>query len=136
MSRAEDWPLRLNAAIESARERAFVWGEHDCALFAANIVRDLTGIDYAEAFRGKYRSATGATRVLAKLGRRSLRETVTAKLGAGIQAHLAQRGDVLLWIQPGLGETVGVCLGRQGAFVGPKGLEFIGMREWAWAWRV
>lgn len=136
MRRFEDWPIRLNAAIEAARGRPFVWGQHDCALFAFNIVRDLTGIDHAAAYRGTYSTALGAQRALQKRGQGTLRASVGAALGGEIPAVKAQRGDVLLRIQPGRGETLGICMGADGAFVGGAGLVFVPVSDCLTAWRV
>lgn len=136
MTRREDWPLRLNARLEAARDREFVWGEHDCALFAADVARDLTGVDHAAAFRGQYATAAGAARALRKHGRGTLRATAGAMLGAEIEPLKAQRGDLLLWVQSERGETLGVCVGAQGAFAGPKGLVFIPVKDCVTAWRV
>lgn len=44
-----------------ARARTpFVWGEHDCALFAADGVKAITGVDIAADFRGKYADEVSA----------------------------------------------------------------------------
>ena len=136
MKRFEDWPIRLNAAIEAARGRPFVWGQHDCALFAFNVVRDLTGIDHASAYRGHYKSAQGAARALRTLGQGTLRASVGAALGGEIPALKAQRGDVVLRIQPSRGETLGICTGADVAFVGGPGLVFVPVSDCLTAWRV
>lgn len=136
VSRAEDWPIRLNAAIEAALDRPFKWGEHDCALFAFNIVRDLTGVDHAADYRGQYRTAAGATKQLLKRGQGTLRASVTAALGSEINERLAKRGDLVLWVQPALGETIGVCIDSRAAFAGPEGLVFVPVRDCEAAWRV
>jgi hypothetical protein len=45
-----------------------VWGKDDCALALANIDVIVIGRDPAEPYRGHYRSARGAKRVLGKAG--------------------------------------------------------------------
>lgn len=45
-----------------------IWGTHDCALAAANILRGPLGVDPAAAWRGRYRTARGARRVLGAKG--------------------------------------------------------------------
>lgn len=136
MMRVEDWPLRLNAHLDSARDRAFVWGEHDCALFAANWVRQATGVDYAAAYRDRYATPHGAARVLKTQGPGTLRAAVGQALGAEIPALKAQRGDLLLWQQAQGGDTVGICTGAEGAFAGPGGLVMVPLRDCAAGWRV
>lgn len=136
MTRADDWPIRLNAHIEVSRDRAFEWGRHDCALFAADWVRQATGVDYTAAYRDRYASASGAMRALKELGQGNLRATVGGVLGAEIPALKAQRGDLLLWQQAEGGDTVGICLGADGAFVGAQGLVMVPLRDCAAGWRV
>jgi hypothetical protein len=136
MTRHEDWPIRLNAAIDAARDRPFEWGTHDCALFAFNIVRDLTGIDYASAYRGNYHTAQGAARALRKQGKGTLRATVGGVLGTEVPPPTARRGDLLLWCQPKRGDTIGVCIDDRGAFVGPAGLVFVPVKDCEAAWHV
>lgn len=136
MSRFEDWPIRLNAAIEAARGRPFAWGVHDCALFAFNIVRDLTGVDHVTVYRDSYRTALGAKRALRRHGGGSLPTAITRLLGTPIAPLRAQRGDVVLWAQPEQGDTVGVCLGGDAAFVADSGLVFVPLNQCSTAWRV
>lgn len=38
----------------------FSWGENDCALFVADGIKAITGVDIAADFRGRYRNETGA----------------------------------------------------------------------------
>ena len=40
--RLDDWPTRLNAFIDAARERPFAWGTWDCCTFAAAAVETVT----------------------------------------------------------------------------------------------
>jgi len=77
VSRPPDWPERLLAALAAARDRPFRWGEHDCCLFAADLIEAVTGVDPAAAFRPvrprgepgavdgrRYRTAQGALALL------------------------------------------------------------------------
>lgn len=136
MRRVADWPLQLNAALEAARGRRFEWGVHDCALFAFGVVRDLTGQDLVAAYRGSYGNALGAARALKRIGTGHLRGSVGALLGTEIPVPMASRGDVVLWKQPGQGDTIGICAGVTGVFAGPQGLVHVDLRECAVAWRV
>ncbi len=134
MRRFEDWPRRLAAAIEAARGRPFSWGEHDCALFAAGVVRELTGEDLAASFRGRYRSKAEAVAILGARG--GLEAVATSALGAPLGTPaLAQRGDVVL-VQTDEGLALGICCGPHAAVTGPQGLAFAPMPAWLKAWRV
>jgi hypothetical protein len=134
--RRSDWPERLADAVRAARSRPFVWGRHDCALFAFDCVLAMTGEDHLAAFRGRYRSAKGAVRALKRIGGvKTLEELVAGILGAPGQAQTAQRGDLVL-LDTEIGPALGVCLGARCAFAGPDGLAYaptVAARE---AWRV
>ena len=129
LARKVDWEQRLFQFIEGKRHRAFVWGEHDCCLFAAAAIIEMTGVDLASAYRGRYEDAKGA----AKFGQ--LASLVDA---AGLprmrNVNLARRGDIMLLeiARP----TLGVCLGAQIAAPGIDGLIFIPMRAAQAGWRV
>ena len=52
------WEVLLAAAVDDARARTFIWGTHDCATWAFDLRRDLTGgPDHAALWRGQYRTA-------------------------------------------------------------------------------
>ncbi len=92
------WEVLLATAVESARTRSFTWGTHDCATWAFDLCRDLTGgDDTAALWRGRYRTARGAARVMRRLGWASMSEAGTALLGTPLtDVRLAQRGDLVL----------------------------------------
>jgi hypothetical protein len=128
------WEGVLAAAVEAARTRAFVWGAHDCATWAFDLRRDLTGgDDTAALWRGRYRTARGAARVLRRLGWSSMREAGTALLGMPLaDVRLAQRGDLVL--DPDA-TSFGVCLGARVAFLAPEGLALRALTSCTLAWR-
>ena len=135
MPRIDHWELCLAAAVEAARDRPFAWGVHDCATFAFNLRRDLTGGDDVTAlWRGRYRTARGAVRVMRRLGWSSLAAAGRDLLGEPLPSvHLAQRGDLVL-SDTGLG--FGVCLGARAAGIAPEGLILVSLSSCALAWRV
>src|SRR5690554_354752 len=91
MERYNDWPERLAAFVETRRARVFSWGSQDCALFAADAVLEMTGVDPAKGLRG-YKSARGAANRIKKAGgMRALASNLPQK-----HPGLAQRGDVVL----------------------------------------
>jgi hypothetical protein len=132
--RVSSWETVLAAAVEAARDRAFVWGTHDCATWAFDLRRDLTGGDDTAAFwRGRYRTARGAARVLRRLGWASVQEAGADLLGMPLaDVRLAQRGDLLL--DPDA-TSFGVCLGAQVAFLAPEGLTLRALPSCTLAWR-
>jgi hypothetical protein len=78
----------------------FSWGQHDCALFAADGVRAITGVDIAAAFRGRYDDEASA---LAAIKEITGGETVEDAAAWCASKHglpelpfplMAQRGDL------------------------------------------
>lgn len=66
--RYHDWRSRLSAYLYEIAHKPFVWGEHDCALFAAGAVQAMTGQDFAANYRGRYKTFRGGLRHLRKAG--------------------------------------------------------------------
>ncbi|MCF6265226.1 MAG: hypothetical protein L3J57_01620 [Desulfuromusa sp.] len=108
--RCENWPTVLNDLLEQRRSTPFQWGENDCALFTADVVEALTGVDYAADFRGRYSSVIGSVRSLAKAGHSNIEQAITAVLGEPVEPPFIKRGDVCLFAG-GEGMTVGICVG-------------------------
>ncbi|CAN1576842.1 hypothetical protein MCELHM10_04027 [Paracoccaceae bacterium] len=134
-TRRPGWERRLAEAIEDARDRPFRWGRHDCATFAFDLRRHLTGsYDVAALWRGRYTTAPGAVRVMRRLGWSSLEAAGRELLGEPLASvHLAQRGDLVL---AGTGLGFGVCLGARVAGIAPEGLVLVPLAACVLAWRI
>lgn len=132
--RLENWPVLLSGFIERSLQAPFIWGERDCCLFAANAVREITGVDYAQELRGRYKTARKAQELLKASGgvtgimERTALEEVTPLL--------AQRGDVVL-IETDQGSALGI-VGMDGNLLaqGPGGLTTLPLQRAVRAWRV
>ncbi len=131
--RISDWPARLLACVEAARTQPFAWGEHDCALWSANVVLQITGFDFGARFRGRYRTGGGAQRMIMRNG--GLAMIATRALGEPRPALQAARGDVVLACREE-GPALGVAVDRRAAFVGHTGLQFLLLSECVNSWRV
>jgi len=133
--RVAGWTSLLAARLEAARDKPFVWGQHDCATWAFDLRRDLTGgEDVAALWRGRYRTQMGAVRVLRRLGWHSLEAAGLDLLGAPLaNLMLAQRGDMVLG---GEDPAFGICIGAQAGFVSPEGLVLLPLDRCHLAWRV
>ncbi len=66
--RLDDWWPRLYAYLGRISREPLVYGQHDCALFAADAVREMTGQDFAAPYRGGYSNLRGGMRLLARDG--------------------------------------------------------------------
>lgn len=85
---------QLRDWIKQARRKPFKWGTHDCLLAVADYVESVTGIDYADEFRGEYDTMLGAYRIINDQYDGSLMNCIGSKMGVGIHPLMAQRGDV------------------------------------------
>jgi hypothetical protein len=132
--RHEDWPERLNDLLIECSNKPFVWGHHDCCLFAAHAVRELTGDDHTGPFMGRYRSARTAAKLLAEHG--GVRGIAGAALGEEIPPLTAGRGDVVLLHTEEHGDTLAVCIGERCAVPGMDRLLYVPLTEAVTAWRV
>jgi len=132
--RVAGWEVVVAGAVESARTRAFVWGTHDCATWAFDLRRDLTGGDNtATRWRGAYKTARGSLRVMRRLGWDSMQDMGVALLGEPLSnVRLAQRGDLVLSQDA---TAFGVCLGAQAAFLALEGVTLRTLKSCAMAWR-
>lgn len=117
----------------------FAWGVQDCCLFACDGLRAITGLDpAAKLFRGQYRDAAGAARLVRKHGGvEAIAAAVCAAHGwPEVPPALAQRGDTVIIDTPdGLGAAVGLHLGDRLAFAGAEGVVYhppaAARRAWA-----
>lgn len=136
MQRKPDWPKHFMAELQAAAERPFVWGEHDCALFACNMVRAMTGSDPAEVFRGVYSTQTGAYRLIASYGgMAALAESVARDFGCQeVRPSMAQRGDVCVVDLGPDGNALGICAGERVAVASLLGIAFLPMKHVTRAW--
>lgn len=135
-----NWPSRLAAFIEARRHQPFVWGRHDCCLFACDWVVEATGWDPAADFRGRYDSRAGALRALRDIGGGTLADT-TAAIAARVAAlpyeHplKAQRGDLAL-VDMACGPSLAVVAGGHLVGAGPAGLLDLPLTDARRAWPV
>jgi len=91
--RHHDWEKRLVATTEAHLNTPLVWGQSDCILTAADAVEAVLGDDPAKDIRGKYKTKTGAYRLIKHRGFNSVPEAVSS-LFEEIPVALAQRGDL------------------------------------------
>lgn len=115
-TRFDNWEAALSAWLAQCEAQPFKWGSHDCCTFAARAVEVQTGHDFFKPFRGRYRSAAGAFRVLGQAGFASIDAAITAALGDMTAPLLCQRGDVV-WDGTRAG-IMWMANGPMGLFVG------------------
>jgi hypothetical protein len=86
-----------------------VWGQLDCALYGADLVLAMTGVDLARGFRGTYRDEAGARALMAAHGWTDMAALLDAFLP---RIERPRRGDVTLLND---GQAIGVCLDHRHA---------------------
>ncbi len=114
-----DWQRRLIDVIKAAEKRPFLWGEHDCCLFAADCAQAMCGEDFAAGLRGTYSTANGARRVLLTNGG-SLEKVLLRHLEE-VPVKMAQRGDIAVVVSGGR-RCAGVVFGGAVFVPGEGGL--------------
>jgi hypothetical protein len=124
--------MTLHQLIAERLRAPFAWGLHDCCLWAADAVLVQTGVDHAAPWRGTYRNARGAARVVRELGGM---ETIGAMAGELIRPLQAALGDVGL-LHRGDRDMLGVCAGQEWLVPSDHGLVPLRLEEAAMAWRV
>lgn len=120
MKRSPDWRTRLHDCIEAHRREQFEYGRNDCALFAADCIKAMTGLDLASGFRGSYRSAAGAQRALKRAGYPDL-VSLAANFFEEIEPIMAGAGDIAAFDTPD-GWALGVVAGERVTVLGLEGL--------------
>lgn len=144
ITRREDWPKRMDDAINAARNKPFGYalGENHCCLFMGDVVLAMTDTDVMAWFRGKYKCERGAYVAVKRHAGGGLRETVE-KIAQEmaieeISPLFAQQGDVVMhWSDNPDDPGVGICVGsRFVATTKPMGLIFRPMSEAKRVWRI
>jgi len=117
MRRKIDWRPALLAYMQATAPKPFIWGEHDCALFAAGAVEAMTGEDFAAPYRGRYTTLLGGLRVLRRDGFTD-QAALAASLFEEIPPAMAGVGDIAV-VPEGEANALGVVQGPRIYVVGP-----------------
>ena len=133
LQRFPDWPQRLAHALEARRALPHVWGENDCALFAASMVEAITGVDFGAEFRGQYSDEAGAREMMEAWGWADLAALADDCLPP--QEGRARRGDVVL-VDGRFGPFLGVVWSGGVIGPGPRHAILWPAAQYERAWRV
>jgi hypothetical protein len=138
MVRIKHWATRAFHEFLLARAHVpFAWGTHDCALFAADGIEALTGIDIAseETAVAAIRAIAGGTTVA------DAAAWCASKHGFAEWQHplRAQRGDLVVYQDPVTAQLVSGLVhlsGRHIVAAGINGLQRISISRTLRAWHV
>ena len=108
--RLPDWKTHLIAYLSDAARKPYRPGVHDCALFSAGAVLAMTGVDFADGWRGRYTTLTGGLRVLRRAGFVD-HVDLAAKHFEEVHPAFAHPGDLAVIASP-LGPVLGVLQGE------------------------
>lgn len=111
----------------------FRWGQLDCCLFAADVLKAIHGEDYARFWRGRYKTRVGALRHIAKHG--SLEGLVSSVFGPMQPPLLARRGDPVLAKMPE-GDALGIADGDGAVFLAQSGIVRVPLKACEGSFRV
>jgi len=141
IERRQDWQTILGDMIAVAAYGSFAWGTHDCATWAADVVRAISvaDIDLAADFRGRYHDGAEGLVLVRRLcggGLERLMERFALHHGLDeITPALAWRGDVAL-TDTEHGPALGIMWSEAACFVAPEGLGFVPRRGVRRCWRI
>jgi hypothetical protein len=117
----------VEAAVEGALEQRTVWGECDCVMWCANVVKGPLGYDPVASFRHRYTTPVGYLRVLNNMGYASLDEALQAVAMLNgwpkIDPYVALPGDVGITPHISGMRTMVLCW-RSGFWVGHRNLGY------------
>lgn len=134
MVKLDNWQADLSDLIRKRETEAFDICNFNCLMWACEAIEAQTGEDFYKPFRGKFKTAKGAARVLRQKGKSETAEGYLATLlGEPISKLFIKKGDIVVADPetPGLdltsdldlfGQALGVCYGAVSYFVGSAGL--------------
>jgi hypothetical protein len=101
MERRTNWQRALDDFLRTHQNRSFEYGRWDCCLFVCDAIAEMTGIDLAAPYRGKYSTRAGAFRAIREqLGTASIHAVAENAAAVHslpeIQVSHARRGDMVL----------------------------------------
>lgn len=116
--RIELWYWPLQQVLMDYDEVLAVYGKTDCCCFVTACVKAMTGFDLMSAFEMKYTTAAGALKELIKFGGVNTPEGLMDRsFSTRLEVSYAGRGDVISKTVDKEDAAVGICLGKESAFV-------------------
>ena len=131
LTRVKNWDTKAyHDYLVAVASKPFAWGSNDCALFAANGIKAITGVDVADDFQGKYTDEASAFALIQKVtGGTTVGDAAAhcaKKYGMTERANplFAARGDLVVFQAPTGSLVAGLVHlnGRHLISVGESGL--------------
>lgn len=102
--------------LEKYKAAEFKYGQLDCCLFVCDIIRDMSGVDLAANWRGKYKGQLGAFRLIRDAG--GFDQLMSQAFGPVKPIWSVKKGDPVL-LHPACLENDGITAGL-GIFDGDR----------------
>ena len=131
--RVQNWESKLSNYIEECRNKKFSWDSNNCGQFVLEWEKTLMGKTKFPEFYKKYKSLKELKEKLKECGFKSWITLFNKRL-TRINTKLAQRGD-LVTLRSKNSFCMGICIGRNCAFLGDEKLEFVSIDHIQYAWR-
>ena len=96
LRKVHDWQARLAEVFTERASDAFEWGRNDCALFAADCIEAMTGLDPAAEYRGTYDDERGALRIVVDGSMEELADRWFPRLPSVASASVGDVGLVMV----------------------------------------
>lgn len=128
-----NWPRVLADEIRRYQKIPFEWGTSDCCMFPADVIKAITGEDFAAEFRGRYQTEMGSLRALKRYGKGSIEATIDSKYERN--DGLPSRGDLATVVTENGTSLAVVGVGCVWAMT-LEGVDSLPLSEVAVSWRV
>ena len=136
IERKPGWEDILAGRISGASKLSYEIGVHDCVIFAAETLAEISPNDFTSVFKNKYKTRKGSLRVIGKYGKTLLEAVSNVINREPLNPRFFSRGcPVIIKDNDGL-EHVGICLGEQSAFLGEDGLSYVKTLDCIAVWRI
>jgi len=122
-----------------AKHTTYIKGKIDCCLFVADVVKEATGIDYAENLRGKYTTVEEHKQLLKSINCSDIHEIPDILLKTPRKkGSEANYGDIVFWDPKNGNEgTLGICVGPRAYIFSLSGkMRAIPKEECLYSWEL
>jgi hypothetical protein len=137
LTRLPDWRRRFADEIDRLWRTPFDWDGHECVIgLAGNMALAITGVDCAAEYRGTYKTAAGALKVMRAAGYENVADMVGAMLPE-IHPSLAHVGDIAaIPMDSPFGFALGVVNGERILVLMPDGIGTVDLLDATRAFKV
>lgn len=135
--RVDRWRAAFDKQVDDLRRTPFEWGVHDCGVgLVGSLTKAIVGEDKASKFKGRYKTASGAYRVVKSEGFENLGD-LAASILTEIHPSEVQIGDIAAIPDGGaLKYALGVVNGDRVLVLREEGLGTVDLSETKRAFRV